>query len=167
MRLPKLSHSLCFFAGGGFTSPWPEQPVLTKVCDDCLPTAGHHQRGGPRGGSSTQWMWGFRCDMRTVWCLWKPPRLSMGTVRVTIRYLELLKVGVFCYRLLHWAISSAYKTVSGRYVSLHYHSQSFFKGTECGLTVFELLDTNIVFQIILPHIFTFKIIMFGNKGKSK
>lgn len=52
--------SLYSFTGGGFRKEVLGQNNLYKGCKDSLPTTGPHQRGGPGGGSATQWRRGHQ-----------------------------------------------------------------------------------------------------------
>lgn len=44
------------------------------------------------------------------------------------------------------------------------YSESFLKSTACIIATFELPDVDIIFQIILPHIVTFKIVIVEEKN---
>lgn len=118
----------------------------------------------PSGGGASH----VTCALTGV-CEIPRARLSMGTVHLSIRHPELLKVSVLLPAAA-WGNFQRFKrqcqdAISTRNISLIFRVS--LKSTACGIAVFELLDTNIVFQIILPHIFTFINIMLGNKEKSK
>lgn len=118
----------------------------------------------PSGGGASD----VTCALTGV-CEMLPTRLSMGTVHLSIRYSGLLKVSVLL-QAAAWGNFQRFRkqcqgAISARNIILIFRVS--LKSMACGIAVFELLDTNIVFQIILPHVFTFIIIMLGNKEKSK
>ena len=73
---------------------------------------------------------------------------------------------VVCYRTLAVLGNSQYSPSNIRVIHLPpillSHSESSWK-TACIIALFELPDVDVIFQIILPHVLTFKIIIVGGE----